>query len=62
MLCLLVTHQTVPKVFYVFAFWQSAWAGPLFLQARHPQLMDYQGEAALQFPENFKDLEDDEKV
>lgn len=42
--------------------WQSAWAGPLFTQARHPQLVDYQGEVILKFPQNYKDLTDDEKI
>ncbi len=41
--------------------WQGAWAGPLFIQARPPQLVDYHGEVILKFPENFKDLGDDEK-
>ena len=42
--------------------WQGTWAGPLFLQARHPQLVDHHGEVVLKFPENFKDIEDDEKI
>ncbi|KAI9675676.1 MAG: Phosphotransferase enzyme [Caeruleum heppii] len=42
--------------------WQSAWAGPLFLQARHPRLVNYQGDMVLKLPENFRDLGDDEKV
>ena len=42
--------------------WQGTWAGPLFLQARHPQLVDHRGEVILKFPENFTDMTDDEKI
>lgn len=42
--------------------WQRAWAGPLFTQARHPQLIDYQGEVMLKFPDSYKDLTEDKKI
>jgi len=38
--------------------WQGVWAGPLFLQAQPPQLVDYQGEMLLKRPDNFDDLDD----
>ena len=41
--------------------WQAAWMGPFILQARQPQLLDHEGEILLKLPENFKDLEIDEK-
>lgn len=41
--------------------WQGAWAGPLVLQARHPHLVDHQGDIILKAPANFKDLEPNEK-
>lgn len=42
--------------------WQSMWAGPLFLQARHPRLVEYEGEMALKLPNNLKDLPDDKQA
>ena len=42
--------------------WQSMWAGPLFIQARHPRLVNHQGEIVLKLPKNFRDLGDDEKA
>jgi hypothetical protein len=33
--------------------WQDVWAGPLFLQFRHPKLVDYNGEVLLKLPENY---------
>jgi hypothetical protein len=43
--------------------WQNAWAGPLFLQFRHPKLVDYNGEVRLKLPENYESLEEgDEKA
>ena len=39
--------------------WQDVWAGPLFLQARHPRLVDYNGEFLLRFPEHYKALENE---
>lgn len=41
--------------------WQGTWAAPLILQARHPRLVDYNGDIILKAPANFKDLEPDEK-
>ena len=41
--------------------WQSTWAGPLFLQYRYPKLVDYTGEVMLRLPENYKDMEKNEK-
>ncbi|KMP06014.1 hypothetical protein CIRG_05695 [Coccidioides immitis RMSCC 2394] len=41
--------------------WQSTWAGPLILQARTPRLIDYHGEIKLKLPENFKELDKDER-
>lgn len=38
--------------------WQGAWAGPLFLQARHPRLVDYNGKVMLKLPDNYEVLED----
>ncbi|KAI4693582.1 uncharacterized protein J4E88_001955 [Alternaria novae-zelandiae] len=31
--------------------WQHAWVGPLFMQARHPQLVAYDGEMMLHLPD-----------
>ncbi len=42
--------------------WQGMWAGPLVLKAREPRLIRYNGELRLKNPENFKDLNDDEKA
>jgi len=36
-------------------------AGPLFLQYRYPKLVDYNGKVMLRLPENYKDMEKDEK-
>ncbi|KAL4877121.1 kinase-like domain-containing protein [Aspergillus karnatakaensis] len=41
--------------------WQGTWAAPLILQARHPRLVQYNGDMILKAPENFKDLEPDEE-
>lgn len=41
--------------------WQGTWAGPLVLQARHPRMVNHQGEVILKAPANFKDLEPEEK-
>ncbi|KAI0104819.1 kinase-like domain-containing protein [Nemania sp. FL0031] len=42
--------------------WQDSWAGPLFLQARQPQLVDYDGDILLRLPPHYDTLEDpDEK-
>ncbi|KAH6690267.1 kinase-like domain-containing protein [Leptodontidium sp. MPI-SDFR-AT-0119] len=42
--------------------WQDTWAGPLFLQFRHPKVMDYNGKVLLKLPENYETLEGDEKA
>ena len=42
--------------------WQGTWAGPLFIQARTPQLVDHHGDMILRLPENYKELEDEEKA
>ena len=42
--------------------WQGTWAGPLFVQARVPQLVDHPGDIILRLPENYKDLGDEEKA
>jgi hypothetical protein len=43
--------------------WQNTWIGPLFLQARHPRFVDYNGEFMLMLPENYAAFEDeDEKL
>ncbi|MCJ1478981.1 Phosphotransferase enzyme [Lambiella insularis] len=42
--------------------WQDTWAGPLFLQFRHPKLVDYNGKVLLKLPENYESLEGDEKA
>lgn len=41
--------------------WQSVWVGPRNLRARTPQLVDYNGEIQTKLPENFKELEPQEK-
>ncbi|EAW07758.1 aminoglycoside phosphotransferase family protein [Aspergillus clavatus NRRL 1] len=42
--------------------WQGLWAAPLILQARHPRLVDYNGEVILKAPANFKHLDPAEKI
>lgn len=37
--------------------WQSSWAGPVFLEGRHPHFLDYNGDMVLELPENFKQLD-----
>jgi hypothetical protein len=42
--------------------WQDTWIGPLFLQARHTRLVDYNGELMLKLPEHYETVEhEDEK-
>ncbi|KAI1118707.1 kinase-like domain-containing protein [Nemania sp. NC0429] len=42
--------------------WQDCWAGPLFLQARHPRLVAFNGDMMLRLPPFYDTLEDqDEK-
>ncbi len=38
--------------------WQYTWAGPPFLQFRHPKLVDFNGEVVLKLPENYESLEE----
>lgn len=40
--------------------WQGMWAEPLFLKAREPRLVRYEGEMLLKNPGNFKDLNGNE--
>ncbi|KAJ6121362.1 hypothetical protein N7512_003827 [Penicillium capsulatum] len=42
--------------------WQSSWAGPLFLQAQPPPLVDYQGSTLLKRPANFDDLDPEQQA
>lgn len=42
--------------------WQDTWAGPLFLQFRHPKIVDYNGQVLLRLPENYESLEGNEKA
>jgi hypothetical protein len=42
--------------------WQDTWAGPLFLQARRPRLVDYNGELMLKLPESYDALEGEERL
>jgi len=37
------------------------WAAPLFLQARYPQLIRYNGDILLKLPENYETLVDEEE-
>ncbi|KAL3485358.1 hypothetical protein BJX62DRAFT_243005 [Aspergillus germanicus] len=41
--------------------WQGISAAPLITQARHPKLVDYNGEHILEKPPSYDDLEPDEK-
>ena len=41
--------------------WQDIWIGPLFLQVRHPRLINYNGEFLLKLPEHYENLEDKEE-
>ncbi|EAW24094.1 uncharacterized protein NFIA_036660 [Aspergillus fischeri NRRL 181] len=41
--------------------WQDNWAGPLFLQARRPKLVAYNGDIMLELPEYYKDIEDEDE-
>jgi hypothetical protein len=41
--------------------WQDVWVGPLFLQARHPKLVDYHGELMLKLPPDYETLPDEEE-
>jgi hypothetical protein len=39
--------------------WQHAWVGPLFLQARSPPLVAYNGEKMLRLPEYYETLDEE---
>lgn len=41
--------------------WQDAWAGPLFVQARHPRFVYYNGELMLRLPEHYAKIKDKEE-
>jgi hypothetical protein len=41
--------------------WQSVWVGPRVLRARAPLIVDYNGEIQTKLPENFKELDPEEK-
>jgi hypothetical protein len=41
--------------------WQDTWIGPLFLQARHPKIVDYNGEPMMKLPESYDTLRDDDE-
>lgn len=38
--------------------WQDAWVGPLFMQERRPQLIEYHGEMILRLPDYYESMED----
>ncbi|CAN9473666.1 unnamed protein product [Alternaria alternata] len=38
--------------------WQGAWAGPVFISANPPLLLDYRIDMLMKLPENFKTLDD----
>ncbi|KAE8146478.1 hypothetical protein BDV25DRAFT_143648 [Aspergillus avenaceus] len=37
--------------------WHSTWAGPLFLEGRHPHFLQYYGEIMLRLPKDFRQLD-----
>lgn len=41
--------------------WQGIWAAPLLLRARHPHLINYQGDIILKPLVNFNNLDTEEK-
>lgn len=41
--------------------WQDAWVGPLFMQERRPQLIEYHGEMILRLPDYYETMEDKEE-
>lgn len=41
--------------------WQDVWAGPLFLQARHPRLVMFNGEIMLKLPKHYDALTDEQE-
>jgi predicted unusual protein kinase regulating ubiquinone biosynthesis (AarF/ABC1/UbiB family) len=42
--------------------WQDVWAGPLLQQAQPPDLINYQGDILLKRPDNFDDLDVEERT
>lgn len=38
--------------------WQDCWVGPLFMQERRPQLVEYYGEMMLRLPDYYEGMED----
>lgn len=38
------------------------WIGPRFLQARHPRLVDYNGELMLKLPDHYEASEDKDEI
>jgi len=48
--------------------WQSTWTGPLFVQYRYPKIVHYpgdvehRGEVNMRHPEDYKSMEEDEKI
>jgi hypothetical protein len=41
--------------------WQDSWIGPLFMQERRPQLIEYYGEIILRLPDYYEEIEDKEE-
>lgn len=41
--------------------WQATWTGPLIIQAQQPRLLSHEVEVMFRLPENFNDLEADER-
>lgn len=41
--------------------WQDCWIGPLFMQERRPQLIEYYGEMILRLPDYYEGMEDMEE-
>jgi hypothetical protein len=42
--------------------WENVWVGPLFWQARIPQLVAYSGDQMLELPGDYETMQDDEKA
>nr|POF05967.1 altered inheritance of mitochondria protein 9, mitochondrial [Quercus suber] len=41
--------------------WQDTWVGPMYLQERRPQLVEYNGEIMLRLPDYYEAMEDREE-
>lgn len=41
--------------------WQDTWVGPLFMQERRPQLIEYHGEIMLRLPDYYETMEQKEE-